>query len=180
MGGTAVKDDEIGIIPFGVFEATSEDFLEAGGVVVLLAAELELAIFGAIGYAVDENHHGADDILAGLVGNVVALNAARGLREAQEMLELGEGAIRGNVHEFFVGKDDFLLELLETIELLTESGGGFVVLGVGGGAHLLLKLAQEFVAAALKVEAELAEVFLVFLGGGFADFNAGGETKIGV
>ena len=154
--------------------------MEAGGVVVLLAAELKLAIFGAVGDAVDKNHHGADDILAGLVGNVVTFNAARGLREVQEMLELGEGAIRGDIHEFFVGKDDFLLEFLEAVELLAEGGGGFVVLGVGGGAHLLFKLAQKFVAAALKVEAELAEVFLVFLGGGFADFNAGGETEVGV
>ena len=35
-------------------------------------------------------------------------------------------------------------------------------------------------AAALKVETELAEVFLVFLGGGFADFDAGSEAEVGV
>ena len=114
------------------------------------------------------------------MGNIVALNAAGGLREVQEVLEFGEGAVGGNIHKLLVGKDDFLLEFLETVELLTESGGSFVVLGVGGGAHLLFKLAQKFVAAALKVEAELAEILLVFLGGGFADFNARGETEVGV
>ena len=180
LRGAAVKDDKIGIIPFSVLEATSEDFLEAGGVVVLLAAELELAIFGTIGDAVDEHDHGTDDILAGLVGNVVAFNAAGRLREVEEVLELGEGAIRGDVHEFFVRENDFLLEFPEAVELLAEGGGGFIVLSIGGGAHLLLKLTQEFVAAALEVKTELAQVLLVFLRSGFADFDAWGEAEVGV
>ena len=180
LRGAAVKDDKIGIIPFSVLEATGEDLLEAGGVVVLLAAELELAIFGTIGDAVDEYDHGANDVLAGLMGNVVALNAAGRMRKVEEVLELGEGAIGGDVHEFFVRENDFLLELLEAVELLAEGGGGFVVLSIGGGAHLLLKLTQEFVATALEVEAELAQVLLVFLRSGFADFDAWSEAEVGV
>ena len=104
-----VENDEVGKIPFFVLEAAREDFLERGGVVVLLFSEFEFAVFGAVGSTVGENNHTSDDVLTALVRNVVALNATRRVFEAEESLKFSQGLVGGDVEKLLVGEDDFFL-----------------------------------------------------------------------
>ena len=177
----AIKDDEVGVVPFFVLEAAFDDLTHTGEVVLgVLLADFELAILGAVAGAIGENDHTGDGIGAGLVRDVVAFNTAGWALKLEELLELFEGLVAGDVEEFFVGKDDFLFEFAQAKELVAQFGGLFVVPCGGGKFHLLFKVLEELLAAALEVANEFAEVLFVFLGSGFADFDAGGETEVGV
>lgn len=83
MGDATVDEDEVGEGPFGVFEAASEDLLEVGEVVVFGMFDFEFAIGGAVGDAVGEDNHRGDGLAAGVMRNIIAFDAARGIGEVK-------------------------------------------------------------------------------------------------
>ena len=74
-------------------EPPPEHLLHAGEVVLPgNALDLELAVVAPLGQTVLEHHHGADRVALPQVGDVVALDPKRRLRQAELVGELGEGA----------------------------------------------------------------------------------------
>jgi hypothetical protein len=75
-----------------VGEAPGEDLGHRGEVVLAVeSADLEAAVVGALGQPVLHDDHGADDLRARQVGDVVALDAQRRLGQVEGVLEGGEG-----------------------------------------------------------------------------------------
>ena len=78
------------------------------------------------------------------------------------------------------GGDTLLfLELMDGGELVAQAGGGFKLLGFGGGDHAGGERAFEFGGAALKKELRVADGVGVELGRGEA-LNAGAEAAVNV
>ncbi len=87
----AIDDDEIGQCFFRVRKAAAQDFLHHGEIVRALdRADFVTAVKTLIGRSVDKNDARSDGILALRVGDVVALDSMRELREMKFVLNLFE------------------------------------------------------------------------------------------
>ena len=175
LAEAAVDEDEVGAAPVAeMFEAASDDFAHGGEVVVFVFSDFELLVVGAGGDAVSENDVGSYDVLAGLMRDVEAFDAAGGFGEAEEFLELSQCEVGLEVDVVLVAENDFGLEFAKVGELVSEFGGLFEIVVSGGLSHVGGDLFGELFAVAFDELDEAAEVALVVGGSGAVDFEAGG------